>query len=294
MSMTTASSIPQVLDPAMQEIFLDGMINRGEMTHMEWMRVRGADTRTIEKTSIAPPGAYTPHVEGADFTFSAIEQEFSKTYVMSELAIAFQISSYAHEFFDPTALGEFVQEVGASYGRKLSALGYDVLSGGFTDGGPDGVSLFSASHPANVGGNQSNLASAALAEGSLQVALTAMRRLKTPDNLLAMSRPRYLVVPPELEYTAKELVGSEYSGADLQLNVISQKGIEVLVAPDLSDANDWFLLDDTQFRAYQYIAKGTNPKQYIDPNSDNFRMTDRCILTQGYDSWRGAFGSSVA
>lgn len=294
MSLTLSPNIPQVLDPATAEIFLDGMIRLGDMTHMEWMRVRPGNTKTIEKTSIDPPGAYTPHTEGADFTFSSVDEAYSKTYTQSELAIAFQISAFSYHFLDKTALAEFVQQVGASYARKLSALGYAVLAGGFSDTGPDAVSLFSASHPANVGGNQSNTGSTALGEASLQAALTNMRRLKTPDNILAQAAPSILVVPPDLEYTAKELVGSEYSGADMQINVLSQKGMRVLVAPDLSDTNDWFLIDPVVFRAYQYIAKGSNPKQWMDPDSDNWRMSDRAIVTQGYDGWRGAFGAGVS
>jgi hypothetical protein len=294
MAYTSSANIPQVLDPATAEIFLDGLIRLGDMTHMEWMRVRSAATKTLEVAAIDPPGAYQPHTEGQEFSFSAVEEGYSKTYTQSELALAFQLSAYSYHFMDKTALAEFVQQLGASYGRKLSALGYAVLSGGFSDSGPDGVSLFSASHPAKVGGNQSNTGSVALSESSLQTALTAMRRLKTPDNILASSVPQYLIVPPELEYTAKELVGSEFSGADMQTNVLSTKGLTVLVAPDLSDANDFMLIDPVQFRAYQYIAKGSNPKQWIDMDSDNYRISDRVIVTQGYDSWRGAWGASVA
>lgn len=294
MTQTMSANIPQVLDPATQEIFLDGMIRRADMNHQLWMRIRGASTKTLEKASIDPPGAYQPHTEGQEFTFSSVDEAYSKTYTQAELAIAFQISAYSHHFLDKTALAEFVGEVGASYGRKLSALGYAVLAGGFSDTGPDAVSLFSSSHPANVGGNQSNTGSTALAEASLQTALTAMRRLKTPDNLLAMASPRFLVVPPELEYTARELVGSALSGADMQINVLAAKGLDVLVAPDLTDSNDWFLIDPMQFRAYQYIAKGTNPKQWIDMDSDNWKMSDRIIVTQGYDGWRGAWGASVS
>ena len=121
-----------------------------------------------------------------------------------------------------------------------------------------------------------------------------MRREVTPDGVLTATVPTHLIVPPDLEFTAKELVQSALSGTDNQINVLSQKGLTVLVSPDLTDTNDYFLVDAMNFRCFQFLAKGPSPVTYVDPDSDNYRIKDSLISTQGYDSWRGAFGASVA
>ncbi len=292
MAVTVSSNIPAVLDPAMAEVFLDGAVRVADVDYFQWMRVRPATTKTIEKTSIDPPGTYGAHVEGNDFTFSAIAEANSKTYTLAESAIAFQLSSLSAHFFDRTALMEFVQNIGAAAARKLNSDGFAVLSDGFADTGPDGASLFSAAHPANVGGNQSNLATVVLNEANLQSGLVTQRRMKTPDNILAGTTPNLLIVPPDEEFNAKELTGSMLSGADMQSNILRSKGLNVLVTPEFSSVDEWYILDSMAFRAYQYIAKGSSPTQYIDADSDNWRVKDRIIHTQGYDGWRGAFGSN--
>ena len=294
MAMLKVSGTTKLLDPAVVEIFLDGAIRLADIDFQTWMRVRPASTRTLEKTSIDPPGAYAAHADGADFSFKAPRESNAKTYTQASISLAFQISAETYHFMDATALAEFVQQVGASAGRRLSSDAYGVLAGGFSDTGPDGQSLFSTAHGAQVGGNQSNTGTTALAEASLQSALTVMRRLKTPDNILAMANPSVLVVPPDLEYTAGELITSAMRGADLQTNMLARKGLSLAVAPYLTDTNDWFLLDPVTFRSYMYVSKGSAPKQWIDNDSDNWRMSDRIITAVGYDGWRGAFGAGVS
>ena len=295
MGVTTSGQILQVLDPAKQDVFMDGAIRLSDIDAFNWIRMRPAGTRTIEKASINPPGTYAAKSEGSDYSWSAITQGNSKTYTLSENALAFQVSSYSYHFMDKTTLAEYVGAVGAAGTRFLNNAAYGVLAGGFTDTGPDGVSLFNDAHPTEQAGvTQDNRGSVALAESSLQAALTLLRRQESPDGVLVASSPTHLIVPPDLEFSGKELVGSDLSGADNQLNVIKGKGLSVLVAPDLSDANDWFLIDAQAFRAYQFIAKGPMPMSYTDAASDNYRIKDSIISTQGYDGFRGSFGGSVA
>jgi len=294
MAVTTSGQILQVLDPAKQEVFLDGAIRLSDIDAYTWIRVRPADTRTIEKASINPPGTYSPKAEGSDYSWSEMTQGNSKTYTMSESQMAFQVSSFSNHFLNSTLQSEFFSSIGASGTRKLNSDAYSVISGGFTDTGPDGVSLFNDSHPMADGSTSDNRATAALAESSLQAALVVLRRQLTPDGVLSSASPDYLIVPPDLEFAAKELVGSDLSGADMQLNVVKSKNLTVLVAPDLTDTSDWFLLDSQSFRAYQFVAKGPNPQSYIDPASDNYRVKDSIISCQGYDGWRGSFGAVVA
>jgi len=294
MAVTTSPNLLAVLDPAKFEIFLDSAINRVDIDSFVWCKMRPATTRTIEKASINAPGSYSAKSEGSAYSWSAIDQGNSKTYTLTESAIAFQVSSYSYHFMNKVALAEFVANIGAAATRKLNADAYGVLAGGFSDVGPDGVSLFSASHPLSDGSTTSNTGSAALGEANLQAALTTMRREVTPDGVLTAAVPTHLIVPPDLEFTAKELVGSALSGADNQINVLASKGLTVLVSPDLSDTNDFFLIDANNSRFNQFLAKGPSPVTYVDPDSDNYRIKDSLVSTQGYDSWRGSFGASVA
>jgi len=99
----------------------------------------------------------------------------------------------------------------------------------------DGDELFHANH--------SNLGSSALDESSLAAAVTAMREQMSEKGNPLNIEPGFLVVPPELEFTAKKLVHSALvpGGSNNDINVL-QGMVEVLVEPLLTDANNWYLV----------------------------------------------------
>lgn len=95
------------------------------------------------------------------------------------------------------------------------------------------------------GSGRGNLGTAALDGESLQAAITAMRsRVSEAGNPLHIV-PAFLLVPPELEFTAKTLVHSSLipGAPDNDINVLY--GIaEVVVEPLLTDADAWYLIAD--------------------------------------------------
>lgn len=104
----------------------------------------------------------------------------------------------------------------------------------------DGQKLFSTKH-GNIAAS-----AAALSATSLEEARTKFLRQKDSQGNIIYARPRYLVVPPELEATAVNLTQSlEITGAQSEkgrLNVASLYGLQVIVNPYLTNTTGWFLL----------------------------------------------------
>jgi hypothetical protein len=99
----------------------------------------------------------------------------------------------------------------------------------------DEVNLFDADH--------SNIGNGALAENTLAAGITAMREQTSEKGNPLNIEPGFLLVPPELEFTAKKLVNSALvPGGSLNDANILQGMVEVLVEPLLSDANNWYLI----------------------------------------------------
>ena len=99
----------------------------------------------------------------------------------------------------------------------------------------DGQHLFHSDH--------SNVGSAALSEPSLTAAVTAMRQQTSEKGNPLIIQPGFLIVPPELEFTAKKLIsstlvpGSSYN----DLNILKSM-VQVIVEPLLTDPNNWYLV----------------------------------------------------
>jgi len=91
---------------------------------------------------------------------------------------------------------------------------------------------------------QDNLSTSALSKTSLSAARLAMRDyLDETDNLINASGDT-LLVPPELEQTAWELVMSDKKIDSAENNANFWKGrYKVLVWDYLTDTNNWFLID---------------------------------------------------
>lgn len=184
----------------------------------------------------------------------------------------------------------------------------------------DGTDLFHANH----GNLPSN---AALDETSLGAALTAFRKQAITDaqnskrkRVLALT-PRFLIVPPELEFKAKKLVSSAeilnntsnavYGTA----NVVAGLGLQVIVEPRLSlgsynpvtDANvsgsvtAWYLAGDpvlAKTLEIGYIASlGQAPRLRMSPLTEGrYGIHYDVQLTRGakFLDWRGILKNAGA
>lgn len=101
---------------------------------------------------------------------------------------------------------------------------------------PDGTAMFHASHK-NLG------TAAALSETSLSAGRTAMRRQTSPAGHRLGVRPKYLLVPPELETAADKIVSAVLANTTGDVNVFANK-LQVVVSDALTDPKAWYLVAD--------------------------------------------------
>jgi hypothetical protein len=123
-----------------------------------------------------------------------------------------------------------------------------VLTG---DGGTG--ALFNATALTSTGGH-ANLLTTALSSAAYKAARLAM--MKQTDRALGAGRrlmiqPKFMLVPPDLELTAQEILNSELvphqnwgSGTDGQTINVLRRRFQIISVPDWTDATDWALLAD--------------------------------------------------
>jgi hypothetical protein len=113
---------------------------------------------------------------------------------------------------------------------------------GFLSSNPtiyDGSALFTSGAP------HSNLGSSNLSTSAMQSGITAMREQTNYAGKRLGLRPRYLIVPPELEWTA--MVATKSAGVPGSPNndINPMLGyVTPIVAPQLTSATQWFLAGD--------------------------------------------------
>ena len=109
----------------------------------------------------------------------------------------------------------------------------------------DGVAFYNAAHNNLVSGAPSALSAAALA-----TAIAAMRKQKLDNNEPFDVTPTHLMVPPDLEYTARTILNSTFlpdtaatAKAGAFASNVYQGSLELIVSPRLQTATEWHLLD---------------------------------------------------
>jgi phage major head subunit gpT-like protein len=113
----------------------------------------------------------------------------------------------------------------------------------------DGTAFYHANHGNLVSGGAS-----ALSATSLAAAITAMKKQKLDNGEPLEVNPTHLLVPPDLEYTARTILNSAFYPSDIGAgkpgafaqNVL-QGSLELVVSPRLTTATEWHVFDCSHY-----------------------------------------------
>jgi len=184
----------------------------------------------------------------------------------------------------------------------------DVVAGVFinaftsTEVGADGKPLCATDHPillSPTGQTYANTpsTSVSLSPAALNDAFVNMRTLVDNSGAIRGLTPKYLLVPPQLEVRAKEILHSEavpYS-AENTVNVF-QNSLDIIVWDRLTFLpTAWFLLTDKAHHSLNLFTH-TPPSIVVSKDIDyKTRTLYTEVLTRfayGFDDWRGVYGAA--
>jgi phage major head subunit gpT-like protein len=186
-----------------------------------------------------------------------------------------------------------------AYTKQVKAAA--VLNNGFSTSYPggDGVSLFNTAHPLISGGVNSNTPStqADLNETSLEAAVIQIAAWTDERGLLIAAKPKKLIVPPALMFTAKRLLDTELrvATADNDINALKQMGAipeGYTVNHFLTDTNGWFLTTDVPNGLKHFVRTPLQNSMDGDFDTGNVRYKARERYSFGWSDPLGMFGSS--
>ncbi len=296
------SDTPRLLEAGLRTVFFEAY----ESVSPDWQRIATIVTSNKDQETYAWLGSVPSMREFKDerMPLGLREEEYVIRNKTWESSISVERSAIEDDLYDQIKLR--VQGLAAETRRHIDELVFTLLKNGFFTVCSDGQYFFDTDHSAGESGTQSNKGTAALSAASLQAAITAMCKFKDDRGKPLGMLPDLLVVPPDLQWTAMELLNSVYypdtlaSGQKLAGNVLRGK-LDLLVSPYLTDSNDWFVLC-TKGVVKPIIFQSRTPVEFaaVEADSESGFMRDkyhygvRARYNVGYGFWQTAFGSQVA
>lgn len=232
----STSDLPALLENVANKALIMGA-EAVEQTHDRFCSfVDVQDFKNQSRVALSAFESLRETPELGEVHFSALT-DLKESYKIASFQRAISLSRQALINDDLDALTAIPQKLGAAARRTEADLVYAI----FNDNPlmADGVALFD-----NSRGNL--IASAgALSAQYLEDAVIVLRKAKDISGVGYLGiRPRFLLVPPELEITALQLLAS-LTNTTASATAIPNSDIariEVIVEPRLTNATDWFLL----------------------------------------------------
>jgi phage major head subunit gpT-like protein len=175
----------------------------------------------------------------------------------------------------------------------------------FTDTSGTGPALADTYHIFDASHHQSNLGSTALNATTLEAGMLAIAKMTDTASHRLGLRGKWLLIPPDLEYTAYTLLYSQLKPgtADNDVNALSGR-CQHIVVPGFTDANNWYLLADpsqAELIEVGYLNDQRTPELMVqdDPTAGSVFTNDyitykiRWIFGAGWLDYRGAYGAVV-
>ena len=295
--MVTRASMSALMAPFLRKVMLD-KYKQIDKQYTKIFNIATSKKQFETMLGITGFGLVPEKPETEGIRYDDPIQGFSVRYVHLTYGLGYQITKEAVADDQYKMLGKtMANQLGKSAAVTKEILAASILNNGFTiANGPDGLTLFNTAHTLTGGGSYGNRpgVAAALNATNLQAALIQFRRQVDDRGKQLMIKPKYLIVPPELEYIAYELINSTLVAGGNTNNVNSLKGcLEIIVLDYLTSATAWFIggeKDDHGLTWYDRQDLEMEDTTDFDTGNAKYKATWRSSV--GFSDWRGLWGTT--
>jgi HK97 family phage prohead protease len=237
-AINSTSTFPAIMSNLANKSVMVGF-NEAETTYQIWAgKGSNRDFKEAARYALSEAGNLELVPEGGQFQQDSLGEASARTKVATYGKL-FSLTRQAIINDDLGLFSKIATKYGSAAKRLVNKMVYAQLTGNVKM--QDNVALFDAKH-GNVAATGEALSVKAIAK-----AITAMRRQKgiAGDATLNIT-PKYLVVPPELEMVAYQIVNSTAAVDGVNSGVVNPyKGRFVVVADaELTDPDAWYLVAD--------------------------------------------------
>ena len=252
-------------------------------------------------------GLLQTKLEGESINYSSMVEGHKGTFTHIDYALGMRAT---REMMRDELYG-VMEDMAIELAYSANATEETILANHFNNGfsssytGPDGIELFASNHVREDGGTFRNEPSsqADLSKTSLETGLIDFRKVFVDGagKKLAI-RPKYLLVPPDTQFTASRLLDSSnnptvaYNGSgdsESAVNPINGLGLQLVVWDYLTDTNAWFLLaEKANHKLIAYTREEFNTDYIYDFDTKDYKISGQFAQSSGWGDVRGSYGSS--
>jgi len=256
-----------------------------------------------EEVGISSFGLAVMKGEGAPISYDTERQGFISRYQHLVYALGFIITREMMEDDQYDVIGKRKAEgLAFSMRQTKEVVGANVYNRAFNAAyvGGDGVSLINSAHPNIKGGTWSNLIATAsdLSEAALEQACIDIAGFTNDAGLLIAVRPETLVIPRQLIFEAKRILGSEARpGTDNNdLNAIRSLGSIPNIVTDhfLTDVDAWFIRTNVKDGMKYMERRADSFDMDNDWDTENAKFKATARYSFGWTDARALYGSPGA
>lgn len=297
---TFTHTAPELLEPFISEIFFDEFDMISERYPMLF-NVESSGRAFEEYLNMAGLDTFALKTEGAPITYDTPVQGNRVRRVAQTFALGFRITMEMREDEQHGIMSKMPKDLAKAARDHRENLAWSLLNLSFvttTYTGFDGGALCGNHTNLKTGETQSNSQGPGVALGvsGIQSALTTFRTTTNESGRYIQLRPKWIVIPPALEFTAAELLKTDkkVDSAENNINTVSSSrtGLQDMVVEYLTDAENWWMIADKS----QHDLRWVNRKDLTtDENTDPYtkdKLHDahyRCFVA--FQEWRGVLGS---
>lgn len=280
-----------------------------------FMNIEESDAALEDEVEFSGLGPFQPKLEGTAVQYQDIIQGGSKRYLHTPWALGVRASwelvkddQYKLINQAPKCLARSAHFVREIQSCNVINLGYTTTTV------IDGQTLFNVAHPllggtqaTNIGPGVGNIINAAgtypnrpstdvdLSFTALQLAINMFERLIDSQGLPISMKPKYLFIPPELKWIAREVLGSPHKPytSDNEINSLISEDLTYFVSHYKTSASSWELLGDKEAHTLKFMNREDLEEDFSDDfDTRTIKQIATMRFSTGATNWLGTWGSN--
>ena len=306
----------QLMAPGLHDLFVHFLdLKQRDEEYSYVFNIEQSDAAFEDEAEFSGLGPFQPKPEGTAVQYQDIIQGGTKRYLHSPWALGVRASwelvkddQYKLINQAPKCLAR-----SAHFVREIQS--WNVFNLGFTTTTVmDGVTLFNTQHPllggtqaTSIGPGVANIIAAAgtypnrpttdvdLSFTAIQLAINMFERLIDSQGLPISMKPKYLLIPPELKWIAREILGSPNKPytADNEINSLIKEDLMYFVCHYFTSANAWFLVGEKEAHTLKFMNREDLEEDFSDDfDTRSIKQIATMRFSTGATNWLGTWGSN--